>query len=404
MVQADDPNHEVFTTEYFGPILGVFVYDDADYDQVLRESAAIGPYGLTGSIIAQDRTVIVEAMDALRFAAGNFYINDKPTGAVVGQQPLVVPGRAGLTTRPDPSSTCSAGYPSHDQGNVRGGDRLPLSLHGMTVTEYGPTLPVRAYNSVWQLRGDAWSSLADATKRLVEASLPADQSDTLRKEVASLLQLLDPIESYWAYPGREQLHQIREMCEDDDYEAAMRIADTVSRHLVRHETAGRPVFEVLIVDDISTAEAEALREELQLAACGGPLHLRARYRSQLRGCPRRGAAQLRPAGLRHTVGPAVSSAHRLDDLRHFFESIGDLGSEPQSANERMLLLGKRIADRRPEMDLYLVAKVSIEHIAGRLTRQFRRIFHRQDSLELHLSILAGVADRYETPFFTAPRL
>ena len=55
------------------------------------------------------------------------------------------------------------------------------------------------------------------------------------------------------------------------------------------------------------------------------------------------------------------------------------------------------------MDLYLVAKVSIEHIAGRLTRQFRRIFHRQDSLELHLSILAGVADRYETPFFTALR-
>jgi 1-pyrroline-5-carboxylate dehydrogenase len=88
VVQADDPNHEVFTTEYFGPILGVFVYDDADYDRVLRESAAIGPYGLTGSILAQDRNVIVEAMDVLRFAAGNFYINDKPTGAVVGQQPF----------------------------------------------------------------------------------------------------------------------------------------------------------------------------------------------------------------------------------------------------------------------------------------------------------------------------
>ncbi len=88
IVVADDPDHEVFTTEYFGPILGVFVYDDADYDKVLRESAAIGPYGLTGSIIAGDRAAIVEAMDVLRFAAGNFYINDKPTGAVVGQQPF----------------------------------------------------------------------------------------------------------------------------------------------------------------------------------------------------------------------------------------------------------------------------------------------------------------------------
>ena len=65
----------------------------------------------------------------------------------------------------------------------------------MTVAEYGPALPLRAYNSVWQLRGDAWSSLADATKRLFETSLPADQNETLRKEVASLLQLLDPIET-----------------------------------------------------------------------------------------------------------------------------------------------------------------------------------------------------------------
>ena len=55
VVQADNPDHEVFTTEYFGPILGVFVYDDDHYDTVLRESAATGPYGLTGSIIAQDR-------------------------------------------------------------------------------------------------------------------------------------------------------------------------------------------------------------------------------------------------------------------------------------------------------------------------------------------------------------
>jgi 1-pyrroline-5-carboxylate dehydrogenase len=88
IVVADNPDHEVFTTEYFGPILGVFVYEDADYDTVLRESAAVGPYGLTGAIIAQDRAVIVEALDVLRFAAGNFYINDKPTGAVVGQQPF----------------------------------------------------------------------------------------------------------------------------------------------------------------------------------------------------------------------------------------------------------------------------------------------------------------------------
>jgi 1-pyrroline-5-carboxylate dehydrogenase len=88
VVQADNPAHEVFTTDYFGPILGVFVYDDADYDRVLRKAADIAPYGLTGAVIAQDRTAISEAMEVLRFSAGNFYVNDKPTGAVVGQQPF----------------------------------------------------------------------------------------------------------------------------------------------------------------------------------------------------------------------------------------------------------------------------------------------------------------------------
>ena len=88
IVQADNPAHEVFTTEYFGPILGIFVYDDTDYERTVREAADVAAYGLTGAVIAQDRAAIAEAMDILRFSAGNFYINDKPTGAVVGQQPF----------------------------------------------------------------------------------------------------------------------------------------------------------------------------------------------------------------------------------------------------------------------------------------------------------------------------
>jgi 1-pyrroline-5-carboxylate dehydrogenase len=85
---GDNPEHEIFTTEYFGPVLGVFVYDDADYDTVVRQAANAAPYALTGAVFAQDRTAIVEAQDVLRYSAGNFYVNDKPTGAVVGQQPF----------------------------------------------------------------------------------------------------------------------------------------------------------------------------------------------------------------------------------------------------------------------------------------------------------------------------
>ena len=87
MVGAD-PEHEIFSTEYFGPLLAVYVYDDADYDRVLRGVEGASKYALTGSIIAQDRYAVAEALSVLRFAAGNFYINDKPTGAVVGQQPF----------------------------------------------------------------------------------------------------------------------------------------------------------------------------------------------------------------------------------------------------------------------------------------------------------------------------
>jgi 1-pyrroline-5-carboxylate dehydrogenase len=88
IVEGTDPAHEMFTTEYFGPVLAVHVYDDADYDTVLTQMEAAAPYALTGSVIAQDRAAIAEAQRFLRHAAGNFYVNDKPTGAVVGQQPF----------------------------------------------------------------------------------------------------------------------------------------------------------------------------------------------------------------------------------------------------------------------------------------------------------------------------
>jgi 1-pyrroline-5-carboxylate dehydrogenase len=86
--RSDNRTHEIFTTEYFGPLLGVNVFADADYADVLRQAADVAPYALTGSIFANDRQAVVEAMDVLRYSAGNFYVNDKPTGAVVGQQPF----------------------------------------------------------------------------------------------------------------------------------------------------------------------------------------------------------------------------------------------------------------------------------------------------------------------------
>jgi 1-pyrroline-5-carboxylate dehydrogenase len=88
VVECADPTDEVFTREYFGPILAVHVYDDAEWTQTLTQLESASPYALTGAVFARDRAAIAEASRTLRFAAGNFYVNDKPTGAVVGQQPF----------------------------------------------------------------------------------------------------------------------------------------------------------------------------------------------------------------------------------------------------------------------------------------------------------------------------
>ena len=88
VLECDDPTDEVFVKEYFGPILAVHVYDDDRFDETLTQLEGVAPYALTGSLIATDRHAIATASERLRFAAGNFYVNDKPTGAVVGQQPF----------------------------------------------------------------------------------------------------------------------------------------------------------------------------------------------------------------------------------------------------------------------------------------------------------------------------
>lgn len=88
VILTTNPRSRSMVEEIFGPVITVFVYDDEKYDEMLSLVDSSTKYGLTGSVFARDRMVINKTMDALRFTAGNFYINDKPTGAVVGQQPF----------------------------------------------------------------------------------------------------------------------------------------------------------------------------------------------------------------------------------------------------------------------------------------------------------------------------
>jgi 1-pyrroline-5-carboxylate dehydrogenase len=88
IIEGTDPANDVFRTEYFGPIVAVHVYEDDRFDEVLDIVDKGSAYALTGAILANDRAAVAKATEALRFTAGNFYINDRPTGSIVGQQPF----------------------------------------------------------------------------------------------------------------------------------------------------------------------------------------------------------------------------------------------------------------------------------------------------------------------------
>jgi 1-pyrroline-5-carboxylate dehydrogenase len=87
-ILTDNPKFRTMCEEIFGPVLTIFLYDPSDWEETLKLVDSTSEYALTGCVIAEDKKALMEAKDALTFSAGNFYINDKPTGAVVGQQPF----------------------------------------------------------------------------------------------------------------------------------------------------------------------------------------------------------------------------------------------------------------------------------------------------------------------------
>ena len=88
LIETTDPALRQLREEIFGPVVTAYVYPDDRWTETLALVDRTSPYALTGAVFAQDRRAVIEASTALRYAAGNFYINDKPTGAVVGQQPF----------------------------------------------------------------------------------------------------------------------------------------------------------------------------------------------------------------------------------------------------------------------------------------------------------------------------
>jgi arginine decarboxylase len=292
-----------------------------------------------------------------------------------------------------------------------------------------------AYNSWWQFRADSWSRLEEATGRIVTSlrrGKPIDHGMT--EAVHTTCAALAPLEQFWAFPGHAAFAVVQELAAVGAWERLGRLVARINRALVtesyrmgslddiaqgdhrddsddlilgtsQHDPFSRPYFEVLVVETMSPAQEQRLREEvhtwrrpgdpftydLVVVGSGVEAAVAMRLNANIQACVIR--RRFAHAALRDLTNLAnFSDATLADDLAD------------HSPDERAQILAPRLAQIRPEVDLYLMTDIGVEEVAGTVSHHFRRVFHaREGALELHLTIMAGVAARYRTPFFEALR-
>ncbi|MGB9305553.1 MAG: ornithine decarboxylase [Mycobacterium sp.] len=294
---------------------------------------------------------------------------------------------------------------------------------------------LRAYNSLWQVRSDSWCRLEEAADRLTRPTTTGGLKEKCVSTCQEILARLSTLEPYWAFPGSPQFARVQRLFAAGSYDkfaqAVLRInralttesyrtgdvdnagADDLDmfpadpRQLVEHQPPtqrDRPYFEVLVVEKMTEAQEAALRNdvrkwrrpddefvyELVVVSSGDEALIAARLNVNLQAVVvRRRFSHQSPRDL------SALSEFVDDEVSHEL-------ADHQSPEERAQILAVSVGKLRPELDLYLMTEIDVEEIAGRLGQYFRRVFHaREGMLELHLSILQGVAGRYRTPFFSA---
>ena len=289
------------------------------------------------------------------------------------------------------------------------------------------------YHSPTQLRFDTWNRLEEYTSRLNQKHMRKADAAAVTKKTKDALTLLETIENYTAFPSLEDFKLLWQMFHQEDFDLLSRIVARIVRALTggtyrtrqinlrvpteledkgevnhyfdeeRHQQ--RPYFEVLFVDESGPEDAKRLRESL---------HKLRRPEDQfiydLVVVPSFEDAliavlfnyNIQAAVIRY--GFPLRSATHVEILQRYLARIDESEYEDALDSERGPLLGNWLAELRPELDLYLVTDAAIEDIAGNVTQKFSRIFYQQEDYhDLHLNVLRGIQERYQTPFFTALR-
>ncbi|MET3923091.1 aminotransferase class I/II-fold pyridoxal phosphate-dependent enzyme [Arthrobacter sp. UYEF20] len=267
------------------------------------------------------------------------------------------------------------------------------------------------------MREDLWEYLTYTAEKM-GSDLSPETSLRLSEDILRVLDRLELVEGHWANPGLAAIDELRTLTEEGDFPALGEAVERIKQRRRLPSPAGgsrppdndstgtadsRPRFEVLLVDDCTPADGAAfVREMLRQRRPQDPfvyeINIVPSYEDAV-------AALLLNTDIQACVirpGFMTRSRRPLEqDIRDFVSANGPRDLDPARPIQRILILAEKAAELRPSLDLYLVAGVSIEKLGGSLTSRFSRIFLRADSLEMHLSILRGVGERYETPFFTA---
>ena len=291
-----------------------------------------------------------------------------------------------------------------------------------------------AYNSWWQFRNDSWSRLEEATARINSSrrrgkAIDVEMTDAVHEQCAALA----PLEQFWAFPGHAAFGVVQELAAAGSWERLGRLVARINRALVTesyrtgsldniahaehraedddmvfgvsHDQFTRPYFEVLVVETMSLAQEVQLREEVHSWRRPGDPFI---YDLVIVGSGIEAAVAMR---LNANIQACVirrrfshAAVRDLTRLANFADATLSNDLADHSPDERAQILAPRLAQIRPEVDMYLMSEIAVEDVAGKVSHHFRRVFHaREGALELHLTILAGVAERYRTPFFEALR-
>lgn len=288
-------------------------------------------------------------------------------------------------------------------------------------------------SSTWRVRSDIWEYLRYSVKQL--ANSDGDRTIAADSEIYRSLRALETIELYWAGFGQRYVRSIREQIERGQFSTALEaIGRVVHRLRGEHpdeelpdaapdsrdalENANdieeRPRFEVLVVDETTHADRdEMIERSLRLRSAVDPFVYEFVIVPSAEDAlaavltnPNILACVIRPGFTDKTRQPLSRDLLKTVDLARIHgddEGADDPTRSMLESVRRVVSLADAINEVRPELDLYLVSGAHVEDLAGVLTNRFRRVFRREDHLELHLSLMRRISHLYDTPFFGAIR-